>query len=254
MNVVYGARSRVLRLTLVAALLVASTSLQAQGSSTAASLPQEGAAGGALSHQRTVELWGGLARHSPRWGLLGASPQMNLGMVAVRFAQVVGAPAFLGSGTHVEYTFDVLPVVILSLPFRSARGTGAPCPNADLCVFPHADQSGRLFPNGSALGFGINPAGLTARFRPDRNVSPTVGFAVGALYFDRSVPTTRATRFNFTASGEAGVRLGPPDGRGVTVTYRFHHLSNAGTSEENPGVASHLVTLGFRFPRPPRSS
>ena len=220
MKVVYGARSRALRLTLVAALLVASASLQAQDSSTAASPPHEGAEGGALSHPRTVELWGGLASNSPRWGLLGASPQMNLGVVAVRFAQVVGAP----------------------------------CPNADLCVFPQTDQSGQRFPNGSALGFGINAAGLTARFRPDRNVSPTVGFAVGALYFDRSVPTTRATRFNFTASGEAGLRIGPPDGRGVTVTYRFHHLSNAGTSEENPGVASHLVTLGFRFPRPPRSS
>ena len=226
------------------ALLIASAPLQAQDSAVVA----------LRSHPLTVELWGGLASNSPRWGLLGAAPQMNLALTSVRFAQVVGEPSFLGNGTRLEYTFDLIPVAKLSTPFRSARGTGAPCPRSDLCVFPQADQSGRLFPDGSALGFGFNPAGLTARFRPDRRVSPTVGFAVGALYFDRPVPTTRATRFNFTASGEAGLRIGPPDGMGVTVTYRFHHLSNAGTSEENPGVASHLVTLGFRFRRPPHRS
>ena len=235
-------------------LLMAAAPLQAQDPAFVAPRISDDVVGPARSHARTIEIWGGLASNSPRWGLLGAAPQMNLALAAVRFAQVVGEPAVLGSGTRLEYTFDLIPVARLSTPFRSALGTGAPCPRSDLCVFPQVDQSGRLFPDGSALGFGFNAAGLTARFRPDRTVSPTVGFAVGALYFDRQVPTTRATRFNFTASGEAGLRIGPPDGLGVTITYRFHHLSNAGTSEENPGVASHLVTLGFRFRKAPRSS
>ena len=118
------------------ALLIASAPLQAQDSAVVA----------LRSHPLTVELWGGLASNSPRWGLLGAAPQMNLALTSVRFAQVVGEPSFLGNGTRLEYTFDLIPVAKLSTPFRSARGTGAPCPRSDLCVFPQADQSGRLFP------------------------------------------------------------------------------------------------------------
>ena len=32
---------------------------------------------------------------------------------------------------------------------------------------------------------------------------------------------------------------------GITVSYRFHHLSNASTAGENPGLASHLVSIGI---------
>ena len=198
---------------------------------------------------RGLEVWGGLASNSPRWGLLGASPEMNLGVIAVRFSRPLAWRADAVHGARFEYTFDLIPLVMLSRPYTSARGLGVPCPGADLCVLPQ-DNGGRLFPAGSAVGFGFNPAGLTARFRRDRLVSPTIGLAVGGLYFDRRVPTTRATRFNFTASGEAGLRIGAPDRPAVTLTYRFHHLSNAGTSTENPGVASHLITLGFQFRRP----
>ncbi|MDH5234756.1 MAG: acyloxyacyl hydrolase [Gemmatimonadota bacterium] len=202
----------------------------------------------ATREHRGLEVWGGLASNSPRWGLLGASPEMNLGILAVRISHPLGWHANAAEGARFEYTFDLVPVALLSRPYTSARGLGVPCPGADLCVLPQ-DDGGRLFPSGSAYGFGFNPAGITARFRRARTVAPTVGMAVGALFFDRRVPTTRATRFNFTASGEAGLRIGGPDRPAVTLTYRFHHLSNAGTSRENPGVASHLLTVGFHFRR-----
>ena len=204
--------------------------------------------------RRALEVWGGLASNSPRWGLLGASPEMNLGVLAVRFSRTLGAPSGRARTATVEYTFDLIPLVVLSTPYVSARGTGLACPGAGLCVLPQSHGSGATFPAGSAVGLGFNPAGLTLRFRPARVVTPTVGFALGGLLFDRAVPTTRATRFNFTASAEVGLRLGPPERQGVTLTYRFHHISNAGTSSENPGVASHLITLGIHIPRPPRTS
>lgn len=199
--------------------------------------------------RRAVEVWGGLASNSPRWGLLGASPEMNFGLLAVRFVRPVGPPPRRAGAPTFEFMVDLIPVAMLSTPYRSARGTGLSCPNASLCVLPQTDSSGRLFPSGSSFGLGFNPAGLTARFRGDRTVSPSVGVVVGGLLFDRAVPTTRATRFNFTASAEFGVRIGPPDRQGITLMYRFHHLSNAGTSPENPGVASHLFTAGLRFRR-----
>lgn len=234
---VRGGRSRLVPLCL--ALLALAVPLEAQET-------QES--------RRALEVWGGLASNSPRWGLLGASPEMNLGVLAVRFSRLLGERPRQAGAMTVEYTFDLIPLVVLSPPFVSARGSGLDCPGADLCVLPQTHGSSATFPAGSAAGLGFNPAGLTLRFHPARVVTPTVGFAVGGLLFDRAVPTTRATRFNFTASAEVGLRLGPPERHGVTVTYRFHHISNAGTSSENPGVASHLITLGIHVPRPHRTS
>ena len=35
--------------------------------------------------------------------------------------------------------------------------------------------------------------------------------------------------------------------RHMTIGYRFHHMSNAGISDENPGLNMHMIELGFRF-------
>ncbi len=35
--------------------------------------------------------------------------------------------------------------------------------------------------------------------------------------------------------------------RCMTIGYRFQHMSNAGISDENPGLNTHMVELGFRF-------
>jgi hypothetical protein len=202
------------------------------------------------------ELWGGLAQGSPSWGVLGEAPGMNLGLVGLRFSRPLGGAS--GGGTDgpppalpsrvTEWHVDLVPLAVLSTPYRSLRGTGVACPQARLCVAPPTSGPA-LFPRGSAFGFGVNPAGLTTRFRNDRRVSPSLGVAVGGILFDRRVPTTGASRANFTAAIEAGVRVGPPEGRGIALGYRFHHISNGGTAGENPGVASHLLTLVWRYGR-----
>lgn len=35
--------------------------------------------------------------------------------------------------------------------------------------------------------------------------------------------------------------------RGVELSYRFQHMSNAGLGDDNPGLNSHAVALGWRF-------
>jgi hypothetical protein len=65
--------------------------------------------------------------------------------------------------------------------------------------------------------------------------------------FDRAVPTIISTRFNFTASVEAGLQLLTRSGNGLLVVYRFHHLSNAGTGYDNSALASHVLSLGARW-------
>jgi hypothetical protein len=203
---------------------------------------------GARAQWDAIEVWGGMARNSPSWGVLGEVPAMNFGMVGVRLSRVIGGER-AGSARVTEFTLDVVPVAMTSPPYVSLRDSGYPCAPRSLCVVQPARGTGDVFPSGSAVGFGVNPAGLTWRFRRGQRFSPSVGFTVGGLLFDRPVPTSRAAQFNFTAAAEAGVRFGPPDRPGITIHYRLHHISNAGTAGENPGLASHLVSVGIHNPR-----
>jgi hypothetical protein len=181
---------------------------------------------------------------------------MNFGVLGLRFARELSARVRSPGSTAMpavpsritEWHFDLVPLAVLSTPYRSLRGTGVPCPRRALCVAPLTDDAA-LFPSGSAYGLGANPLGITTRFRNDRRLSPSIGMTVGGILFDRQVPTTGASKANFTAAIEAGLRIGTSEERGVALAYRFHHISNGGTAAENPGVASHLITLVWRYGR-----
>lgn len=196
------------------------------------------------------ELWGGVATASPQWGLLGETPGMSLGLIALRWSRPLGDIASTATAGRWEWHADLVPVARMSAPLVSLRGTGFPCTTATLCVLaPDPAVRADWFPPGSPWGVGFAPLGITRRFASRGRVAPFLGVTGGALLFSERVPTTKAARFNFTASAEAGVRLGPPGEPGLTVAYRFHHLSNAGTAGENPGLASHLITVGVHRPR-----
>ncbi len=206
------------------------------------------AAGASPVAAQSFEAWGGAAASSPQWGLLGEAPGMNFGQVVLRWTRPAGRPS-PGTRPSTEWVVDLIPYARMSPPLVSLRGTNAAC-HASLCVLkPTPEQERGFFPPGSPVAIGFSPLGVTRRFRTGSRVSPFVGAVGGALLFSERVPTTRAARFNFTASTELGLRIGPPDEPAITIAYRFHHLSNAGTAGENPGVASHLVTVGVQRPR-----
>lgn len=192
---------------------------------------------------RDFELWAGVAQDSPRLGALGETPGMNLALIALRFSRPMGSGS---SARRTTYHVDIVPVAIISPSYESARASsGADCRPDALCVIAREQGSG-FFPGGSILGVGISPLGLTTHFRRDRAVSPALGLTGGAMYFDAPTPTTRAGRANFTASLELGLHFNRPEGHAYLLTYRLHHISNARTAPENPGVASHLFTFGLR--------
>lgn len=198
------------------------------------------------------EMWAGGANNSPQLGILGEAPGMRFGVVAFRWSSALRPPVADGALPSLEWTMDFVPMARMSPPLRSLRGTGQPCTTASLCVAPPDPRDRETwFPTGSPYGVGIAPVGVVKRFRTASRLSPFLAVTGGALLFDQRVPTTQASQFNFTASAEAGLRFGPPTERGITLTYRFHHISNAGTAGENPGLASHLITVGVHRPRTP---
>lgn len=215
------------------------------------------AAGGAPSRMQrlarsvgALEVWAGAANHSPQLGILGEAPGMRFGILSFRWSSALKPPSTTAALPSIEWTVDFIPMARMSPPLVSLRGTGQPCTTAALCVEP-ADPRDResYFPAGSPFGIGIAPIGVVKRFRTLGRASPFVAMNGGVLMFDQRVPTTKASQFNFTASAEVGLRIGRPTARGLTLSYRFHHISNAGTAGENPGLASHLITVGVHRPR-----
>jgi hypothetical protein len=217
-----------------------------------------GAAASAAQEMRSVtptrqlEFWGGVAHNSPEWGVLGDTPGMSLAMFGVRFARPVGrAPAFVGDTRATFLHLDLLPIVLMSRPYLSAWDReAAGCEKSYPCYADPRDDV-RLFSPDAAMGIGANPIGITTFFRRNGRLSPSVGATGGFLYFSRPVPTSSSASFNFTAALEVGLRIGRSEEAGVSLVYRLHHISNAGTARENPAVASHLLTVVARTPRRP---
>lgn len=204
----------------------------------AASTAQDG------SHAASVEAWGGIGRNSPQLGILGETPNMAFAQVALRFNRRIRSQA--PEAPHWEWGMEIVPFARMSKPLLSLRGTGFPCPPRQLCTqTPNSPEYGRLTNSSAPTGIGGSPLVITRRFATARAVSPFVSVTGGGIWFTERVPTTKASNFNFTASAELGLRLGTAGGHGVTLAYRFHHISNAGTAGENPGLASHLLTVGM---------
>lgn len=191
----------------------------------------------------SFEFWGGLAANSPALGMLGDTPGMNFGLVALRWSRGLGRPDEALGIPRYELSMDLIPIARISPPLRSVD-----CPGSTTCVSGPAPEAG-FFPERSPFGLGLNALGLTRRFAPRRGLSPSVGATLGALLFEDRVPTTQASALNFLVGVEAGLRLGDPRERTLLLTYRALHLSNGGMRRENPGVFWHTFSVGVRTPR-----
>jgi Lipid A 3-O-deacylase (PagL) len=195
---------------------------------------QQPMAGGERSPQRAIEVWAGVSRHSSQWGQLGDMPDESLTLSALRLTQRIHQ----SSGVAIEYGVDLIPIAVVSPPYREDVATA--CES-------NCASNVNTRPGVSAHGAGINPISISALFRPDHALQFRIGGSGGALWFDERVPTTTAAQFNFTGALDFGAQLIGRHGSGVVLMYRFHHLSNAGRGHENPGIASHVISLGARW-------
>jgi hypothetical protein len=186
-----------------------------------------------------AEAWVGYSRGSTRLGVLGLHDGLRLGIAAMRFNHRVHA----GPDRSIYYTVDVIPVASLSSPVEYGTSGSQRFMVADCSRGPYDCQRD----SSVAYGFGVNPAGFTAVFHPERNVQWLLGATGGVMWFDRRVPTNLSTKLNFTATGEAGVQLVNHRGQGVLLVYRLHHLSNAGRGYDNRAMLSHVFSAGLRW-------
>jgi opacity protein-like surface antigen len=95
-----------------------------------------------------------------------------------------------------------------------------------------------------SYGIGGSPVGVQVNFVHFRRVEPFLTTGGGFLYFNHQL--FRQTNFNFTAQLGAGVQLFTVSRRtALDLGYKYHHISNANLGNQNPGLDSHMLFVGF---------
>jgi hypothetical protein len=70
--------------------------------------------------------------------------------------------------------------------------------------------------------------------------------AAGAIWFRRDVPVLNSRTLNLTFEMGSGLLWEYRRGRWIQAGYKYHHLSNAGTAPQNPGLNANLIYLGWQ--------
>lgn len=173
--------------------------------------------------------WGGGSPGSTTF--FGRSPDRKLALAGFNAGRVIGSKKHF----KLVYTVDVIPFVRLVQPREAS-------------LFATNDGGVVVARSGpDATGAGLSPVGLKFLFRRRERVKPFFHTTAGFIYFDRPVPYDAARRFNFAFDFSGGVQIFSRRRSATTLGYKFHHFSNAGTADINPGVDSHVFYAGFSF-------
>ncbi len=99
----------------------------------------------------------------------------------------------------------------------------------------------------NASGFGVYPLG----FNFVKNTNTTWSFMAqtggGIIYMDQVFPTDKSRRLNFTFELSLSLHKKFSERFGVYFGYKFHHISNAQTGVENPGLDSNFLFLSLSY-------
>ena len=95
-----------------------------------------------------------------------------------------------------------------------------------------------------ATGAGVN---LMFRYMyAGEHWRPLITFGAGIVRTDELVPPGEAKR-NYAPQGGVGLQYMFSPSFGIDIEYRFHHMSNNGQTEHNPGIDTQLVLFGLAW-------
>ena len=196
--------------------------------------------GDQVSSGNSLSVWTGLAWQTPR--LWGHTKNRDMFMMAVRYQR----PLTQNRNLILTYTLDLIPLIVVATsPYRGGTPRRTYCsPSGDVCT---AGGVPVLSGVDHAVGIGIAPIGLQAAWPRRSRIQVVVGTTAGVATFSQPVPMATSRKFNFTVTVGGGVRRLLGSVGVVTVGYKFHHLSNAGTAW-NPGLDTSVWYIGWAPP------
>ena len=110
--------------------------------------------------------------------------------------------------------------------------------------YPKRDDNGNVT---TSHGFGFSPIG----FNLNKNITTNFGYSVttsgGIVYMNELFPTDKAKRLNYTFELSAAFYRNVSESIAFSLGYKFHHISNAQTGKQNPGLDSNFLYLSILF-------
>jgi hypothetical protein len=97
------------------------------------------------------------------------------------------------------------------------------------------------------IGEAISPIGMQWNFFPRHKMQAFFEGHGGYMYSTQQIPVAQAGSFNFTLDLGAGFEVYRSRTRSIRVEYRYHHISNHGTAEFNPGIDNGLFQVAYCF-------
>jgi len=193
------------------------------------------------------------------------------------FGVSYGRRLFAGRIVNWQYNGEILPVALNSDPVQVINETttvkytnGMPTetlsgsyqePTLSAC---RDSTSTRTYPikNGTVttvdvdtcsrrwvIGEGMSPAGFQWNFMPRHKMQPFLIGHGGYMYSTQPIPVENAGSFNFTFDFGAGVELYRSTSRSIRAEYRYHHISNHDTAQQNPGIDNGVFQVTYSFGR-----
>jgi hypothetical protein len=96
-------------------------------------------------------------------------------------------------------------------------------------------------------GAGLSPIGFKLNFLPRRRIQPVLTGLGGLMISTQQIPVSDASRFNFTFEFGGGLEFYRSTTRSIRVEWRYHHISNDFTGNQNPGIDSGLFQVTYAF-------
>jgi hypothetical protein len=185
---------------------------------------------GVRGPRQEFQLFAGYSPGSPT--LIGSETNRQLALAGLSYGYLCWQPG----AVSVYYTAAVMPAAILRVPSQTVYAFYGPYRSN---AAAHA-----------VYGFGVAPIGFTFEFGR-RQVHPFAETMGGVIASTEPIPENQpdASGLNFLFDFGGGVRWNIGPRRAVTLGYRFLHISNAGTTDFNPGVDNNVIYVGYSFRR-----
>ncbi|MEQ8525436.1 acyloxyacyl hydrolase [Gracilimonas sp.] len=107
-------------------------------------------------------------------------------------------------------------------------------------TYPKRDENNRIV---SRKGFGLSPIGFTLMNSSQKLFTTFVRTTGGMIFMESNFPTDDARKLNFTFDITLGANFRFNSFGMISFGYKFHHISNAETGTENPGLDSNFLFL-----------
>lgn len=127
-----------------------------------------------------------------------------------------------GNNGLLFYTADIIPYIYFDYPKR--------------------DDNDRFIEH---TGFGFSPVGFLFEKSLNSLFSYQIGISGSFIFMEATFPTDKGRRLNFTFDPSFTLKTTLSKSLSLASGYKFHHISNGQTGEENPGLDSNFIFLSL---------